>query len=83
VRAAPVLPSPALDATLRPTSNPSASHVVIDEGRGFDPGHPTHGFGLVSLRNRIESLGGRLEIDSVPEQGTTCRISLPLGAGSP
>jgi Conjugative transposon protein TcpC len=34
VRAAPVLPSPAFDATLRPSSNPPASHVVIDEGRG-------------------------------------------------
>jgi PAS domain S-box-containing protein len=50
---------------------------VIDEGRGFEPGKPTQGFGLVSLHNRIENLGGSLEIESVRGQGTTCRISLP------
>jgi len=50
---------------------------VIDDGRGFEPAKPTQGFGLVSLHNRIESLGGSLEIESVLGQGTTCRISLP------
>ncbi len=50
---------------------------VIDAGRGFEPSEPMHGFGLVSLRNRIESLGGSLEIETRRGQGTTCRISLP------
>jgi len=54
---------------------------VVDEGRGFGPEAPTQGFGLVSLRNRIERLGGSLEIESVRGQGTTCRISLPLQTG--
>ena len=31
---APALPSPVLDATLRPSSSLPASHVVVDEGRG-------------------------------------------------
>lgn len=55
---------------------------VIDDGRGFEPGNPTQGFGLVSLHNRIESLGGSLEIESVRGQGTTCRISLPSRSGA-
>jgi PAS domain S-box-containing protein len=55
--------------------------LVIDDGRGFEPGKPTQGFGLISLRNRIERLGGSLEIESVRGEGTTCRISLPYQSG--
>jgi signal transduction histidine kinase len=54
---------------------------VMDAGRGFEPAKATQGFGLVSLRNRVESLGGSLEIDSVRGRGTTCRISLPSRNG--
>ena len=55
--------------------------LVIDDGRGFEPAKPAQGFGLISLRNRIESLGGSLEIESVRGEGTTCRISLPYRNG--
>lgn len=51
--------------------------LVSDAGRGFEPRMPTRGFGLVNLRNRIESLGGSVEITSAPGQGTTCRVTLP------
>jgi PAS domain S-box-containing protein len=54
---------------------------VVDEGQGFEPERPTQGFGLVSLRNRIESLGGSLAIESVEGQGTICRITLPFRRG--
>lgn len=55
---------------------------IRDDGRGFDvarrgdvvaEGH----IGLASCAERVESVGGRLEIDSVPGQGTCVRAELP------
>jgi signal transduction histidine kinase len=51
---------------------------VRDEGRGFDPGSRTSGFGLVGMRERVESLGGRLAIESVPGAGTVVSVRLPV-----
>lgn len=58
-------------------------HVVIsDQGKGFDPsrlqtGERSEGFGLFSIQQRLRHLGGRLEIDSVPGQGTRITILTP------
>jgi NarL family two-component system sensor histidine kinase LiaS len=38
--------------------------TVADDGRGFDPDKATGGFGLKSMRERTQSLGGTLEITS-------------------
>jgi signal transduction histidine kinase len=59
--------------------------VIRDDGvGGADPGQ---GSGLVGLRDRIEALGGTLEIASPAGSGTTLRIKIPLegerSAGSP
>jgi PAS domain S-box-containing protein len=57
--------------------------IVRDEGAGFDPQarkeQPTGGFGLLSLRERLEALGGHLEIDSSPGQGTQTTVTVPAG----
>jgi two-component system, NarL family, sensor histidine kinase DevS len=50
---------------------------VRDEGRGFDPSQSGGGFGLVGMRERIELLGGRLNVESGPEAGTTLTVALP------
>jgi len=52
---------------------------VSDRGRGFDPRdlRQTRGFGLLSIRERIELLGGRMKIHSVKGQGTTFHIVVP------
>lgn len=56
--------------------------VVQDGGPGFDPAaqisRPT--LGLASMRERVSLLGGELEVDSAPGQGTTILAWLPLGA---
>ncbi len=54
---------------------------VSDRGRGFDPQdlRQTRGFGLLSIRERIELLGGRMKIHSVKGQGTTFHIVVPDG----
>jgi CheY-like chemotaxis protein len=52
---------------------------VSDEGRGFDPQElrETSGFGLFSLRERIELLGGRMTIKSIKDRGSRFRIVVP------
>ncbi|GBD02534.1 Oxygen sensor histidine kinase NreB [bacterium HR18] len=57
--------------------------VVQDQGIGFDPETVTasgRSMGLVAMRERIELLGGRLEIESHPQQGTRLEAYLPLPA---
>ncbi|MCK6627044.1 MAG: GAF domain-containing protein [Anaerolineae bacterium] len=46
---------------------------IEDEGRGFDPAkikEKTASFGLQIMRERVESVGGTWEINTVPGQGT-------------
>ncbi len=59
---------------------------VSDKGRGFDPQElgKTVGFGLLSVRERIELLGGRMRIRSAPGKGSIFVISVPdPGPGEP
>jgi signal transduction histidine kinase len=50
---------------------------VWDEGAGFDPADATAGFGLVGMRERVELVGGTLDVDSRPGGGTRVSASLP------
>lgn len=52
--------------------------TVKDDGRGFEPGTVTEGFGMArSIRGRVEDLGGRVEFASAGGDGTEVRIALP------
>jgi len=52
---------------------------VGDNGRGFEAGSArlAHSFGLLGMRERAIALGGQLEIESAPQQGTTVRLTIP------
>jgi signal transduction histidine kinase len=51
--------------------------VVADDGIGFDPGLSAgHGWGLLTMTERAEGVGGRCRIESVPGQGT--RVSVEV-----
>jgi signal transduction histidine kinase len=50
---------------------------VGDDGDGFDPADGP-GRGLLGMRERVETLGGKIAIDSTPGEGTRMRSSLPL-----
>jgi len=50
---------------------------VDDDGRGFDVDMTSWGMGLSNLRERVESLGGVLEVESTPGEGTTVRATFP------
>jgi signal transduction histidine kinase len=51
---------------------------IDDDGRGFDATAPPDGMGLANLRDRVDGMSGRLTIKSVPGEGTTLRVWLPL-----
>lgn len=55
----------------------SVTLTISDDGRGFDPYQPQGGLGLRSMRERSESLGGTLSMDSVPGQGTRVSVWCP------
>ncbi len=51
---------------------------IADNGRGFDPvGADPARYGLRSMRERAESVGGRLNVDSRPLDGTRVEIVIP------
>lgn len=58
--------------------------TVVDDGRGFDSGELARrdrgagGMGLQIMRERAESLGGTLEIDSEPGKGTRVIVGISL-----
>jgi signal transduction histidine kinase len=54
---------------------------VRDDGTGG--ADAAHGSGLRGLTDRLEALGGGLELDSPPAAGTTLIGELPLGSGMP
>jgi signal transduction histidine kinase len=49
--------------------------VVADDGCGFVPDRP--GFGLTGMRERIEEVGGQVDVDSHPGAGTRLTVSVP------
>ncbi|HJW21079.1 MAG TPA: sensor histidine kinase [Candidatus Limnocylindrales bacterium] len=55
--------------------------VVEDDGRGFDPAdvraHRDGGYGLATMRERMELAGGSLTIDSSPGRGTRVIAIVP------
>ena len=62
--------------------------AVEDSGVGFDTAaksvsSATGGFGLISVREQIERLGGTMAIDSAPKHGTRINVCVPLQSSSP
>jgi signal transduction histidine kinase len=55
--------------------------TISDDGAGFDPARPRRraggGFGLISMRERTEALGGRFSVQSRPGAGTRVEVVLP------
>lgn len=53
---------------------------IQDDGCGFDPAAlvQSRGFGLFGMRERTLGLGGKLQIDSAPDRGTTVSIEFPF-----
>jgi signal transduction histidine kinase len=59
------------------TADGKVAIVVGDDGMGFDPADGS-GRGLLGMRERVETLGGTVEVDSRPGGGTKVTAALPL-----
>jgi signal transduction histidine kinase len=59
--------------------------TVFDNGSGFhasDPTLPAKGhFGLQGMHERANQIGGRLNVKSSPDSGTTVTLAIPLSNG--
>ncbi len=72
-------------------ANASAVHVTAEARDGVltlsiqDDGcggaDPSRGSGLIGLTDRVEALGGTIDVTSPAGQGTTLHIRLPLAEG--
>ena len=50
---------------------------VWDDGRGTADAAHGSGFGLLGLRERASRVGGSVDVESAPGQGTTLRVAVP------
>lgn len=55
---------------------------VQDFGRGFDAASPGSGLGLMTMQERLRMIGGALQIDSFPQQGTAVVAEVQLERAS-
>jgi signal transduction histidine kinase len=58
--------------------------LIQDNGSGFDLNEVlsrkgSRGLGLLGIRERVESVGGELAIQSLPGNGTSLSITIPMG----
>ena len=60
-------------------ANGSVVATITDDGVGFDPsaGGRNRRFGLTTMRERAESIGGTLSIESAPGRGAIVRCEVP------
>lgn len=69
----------AVTVSLQRVSGQEICFSFDDNGRGFDPGSPRQGLGLVGLRERVEALDGKFDLQSAPGQGVRVRAVIPVG----
>ncbi len=66
-----------------PEEGDGTTVTVHDDGRGFDLAGVESGrgtrFGLLTMRERAEGIGGTLTVDTTPGAGTTVRLWIPGG----
>jgi signal transduction histidine kinase/CheY-like chemotaxis protein len=80
-----------LSVRLTVTDNQRVTLEIEDDGRGFDVNQTTQnrhkrkgkGLGLISIRERAESAGGQLTVESVEGRGTRIFAAFPLHTDLP
>jgi two-component system sensor histidine kinase UhpB len=50
---------------------------IVDDGKGFDTTAKRLGFGLIGIRERVNSMAGSMQLNSALEQGTSISIQIP------
>jgi signal transduction histidine kinase len=65
------------------SADSALAFAVEDDGKGFEPATVVRSSGLQNMRDRLEALGGSLQVTSAPGQGTTIQGRVPVGSASP
>jgi signal transduction histidine kinase len=57
---------------------------IKDDGKSFEVQRVLHAngnkhLGLIGMRERLEMVGGRFDVESAPDKGTTITAQIPLG----
>jgi signal transduction histidine kinase len=60
--------------------NGSARMTIEDDGRGFDPTRSNGGLGLITMRERAESLGGEFTLATASDKGTVVEVRITLSS---
>jgi signal transduction histidine kinase len=62
-------------------SNSNVVLSVVDNGKGIAADETSHrgSFGIIGMTERARALGGRVDFDGVPGEGTRVEVTLPLG----
>lgn len=72
------------EATITMTKHSGSVEITVhDQGKGFDPTRKQDTitkFGLLSVQERMHTMGGLFRVQSSPGQGTTATLVLPLSA---
>lgn len=55
---------------------------VADDGKGFHLTATSYGTGLQGMADRLEAIGGRLDVRSAPDAGTTVIGAVPVGSSA-
>jgi PAS domain S-box-containing protein len=66
-----------IQLTVQFRSDSIALHIV-DNGRGFDIDLPRQGFGITSMQQRTQQIGGAFALASQIGQGTTIEVKIPV-----
>ena len=51
---------------------------VTDNGTGFDTAQKSDGWGLGSMKQRAQEMGGKMKLHSTPATGTTITLTVPM-----
>ncbi|MDT8894054.1 ATP-binding protein [Halomonas sp. I1] len=66
--------------------SPACQRQLFDAFRQGEASHQRHfggtGLGLAICRQLVEQMGGKIDIDSAPDRGSTFSFTLPLSGGS-
>lgn len=64
------------------TEGDSIDVMIQDDGAGFYPSSKRRGLGLLGIRERVETIHGKLHISSEPGKGTKIQVEIPIGVAA-
>ncbi|MEO8418229.1 MAG: PAS domain S-box protein [Methylophilaceae bacterium] len=71
----------AVDISLMQTDNGDLHLTIKDNGAGMDMCNvdQSNHFGLLGMRERVQALRGKFNVDSIPDDGTLISVTIPKG----